>query len=324
MTANSAPALATGPFTPITATFLDEMTVDIPSQNWGRAEWAAEFDVYAADGVDTVVLIRAGCGPRLACPSATVAARVPTLPVYADLVALFLELAAERSIRFYFGLYDSNLFWYRHDWQTEVAINREFVKEMWERYGSSPAFAGWYLPHETTDSSLRIIDINTALATQLRALTPELDIMVSPFFWGRADLWNGADLRGRPRDPDEHGRIWEEIFDRYTGLVDICAFQDGTVDELRGAEYYEVTSELARRHGIGHWVNVEVFDRDMPIRFPPIDWRRLANKLDVAGRYADKIVSFELAHFMSPNSSWESGRALYARYRELVTGEGAR
>ena len=28
----------------ITGTFLDEITHDIPSQNWGEEEWAADFD----------------------------------------------------------------------------------------------------------------------------------------------------------------------------------------------------------------------------------------------------------------------------------------
>ena len=29
----------------IAGTFLDEITHDIPSQNWGPREWAADFDV---------------------------------------------------------------------------------------------------------------------------------------------------------------------------------------------------------------------------------------------------------------------------------------
>jgi hypothetical protein len=306
------------PFKPITGTFLDEMTVDIPSQNWGPTEWAAEFDRYVTDGVDTVVLIRAGCGPRLACPSKAVAAHVPTLPVYVDLVELFLDLAAARGIKFFFGLYDSNHYWYRYDWQTEVAINRELIREVVDTYAGSPAFAGWYLPHETTDSSLRIMDINGSLAEELRALTPSLPILISPFFFGRSDLWNGEDLRSRPREPDEHVRIWEEIFARYAGLVDFCAFQDGTVDLLRVPEYLEATSAAARAHGIAPWVNVEVFDRDMPIKFPPIDWRLLAHKLDAAQPHVDKIISFELPHFLSPHSMWPSARSLHQRYLELL------
>jgi len=44
----------------ITGIFLDEVSHDIPSANWGPAEWAADFDAMAAVGIDTVILIRAG------------------------------------------------------------------------------------------------------------------------------------------------------------------------------------------------------------------------------------------------------------------------
>ena len=32
----------------ITGTFIDEITHDIPPQNWGRREWAADFDAMRA------------------------------------------------------------------------------------------------------------------------------------------------------------------------------------------------------------------------------------------------------------------------------------
>jgi hypothetical protein len=210
------------------------------------------------------------------------------------------------------------VFWYRYDWRSEVDVNRELIREAWDRYGASSAFAGWYLPHETADSSLRIIDINGSLAEEIRTLTPQLPILVSPFFFGRSDLWNGSDRRSKPREPDEHVRVWAEIFDRYSGLVDYCAFQDGTVDLLRVEEYLEATAAAARSAGITPWVNIEVFDRDMPIKFPPIDWRLLAHKIHAAQRHADKLISFELAHFISPHSMWPSARHLHQRYREFV------
>lgn len=309
------------PYQAITGTFLDEITVDIPSQNWGAREWATEFDTMRGAGIDTVILIRAGLGERLACPSDAVSKRVATLPVYTDLVRLFLDLAAERGMSFYFGLYDSHYFWYRYDWKTEVDVNLAFIDEVWERYGDSPAFQGWYLPHETTDSSLRILDINTTLAARLREISG-LPILISPFFLGRADMAATTDPRQQPRSPEEHVRIWEEIFGRYAGLVDHCAFQDGTVEIARSAEYFAATAEAARRYGITSWANIETFDRDMPIKFPPTDWRKLAHKLDAVQPHVDKIISFEFSHFLSPNSVWPAARNLYDRYTEHLATRG--
>src|SRR5690554_8059683 len=42
----------------ITGTFLDEITHDIPHQNWGEAEWDLDFQYMKAVGIDTVIMIR--------------------------------------------------------------------------------------------------------------------------------------------------------------------------------------------------------------------------------------------------------------------------
>jgi len=309
-------------YLPITGTFLDEITCDIPSQNWGLAEWEREFDLYQATGIDTVILIRAGMGPRLACPSQAVARRVPTLPVYIDLVDMFLRLAGERHIDFYLGLYDSDRYWYRYDWRTEVAINRDFIAEAWQRYGDAPAFRGWYLPHETPDTSLRILDINVALCEQIRTVS-DLPILISPYYSGRPDIAGMHDPRTVPRTPQEHAEIWDEIFARYAGLVTYCAFQDATVDPLQLSAYTEVVAKAAKANGITLWSNLETFDRDMPIRFPPTDWRKLAHRLDTVQPFVDKVITFEFAHFLSPNSMWPSARALFNRYQEHLAGKQA-
>jgi uncharacterized protein DUF4434 len=308
-------------YKPVTGTFIDEVTCDIPSQNWGRAEWEREFDTYRDNGLDTVILIRAGMGARLACPSTTVARHIPTLPVYVDLVRMFLDLAEARGIAFYFGLYDSDYHWHRYDWESEVAINRAFIAEMWDRYGDSPAFRGWYLPHETTDTSLRILDINTRLAETIRTVS-DLPILVSPYYMGRADIAGMRDHRSLPRTAEEHGRIWREIFRAYSGLVTHCAFQDATTDLLQLEAFTQATAAAAEGSGITLWSNLETFDRDMPIRFPPTDWRKLAYRLDTVQPYVDKVITFEFAHFMSPHSVWPAAHSLFDRYREHVAEQG--
>ena len=77
----------------ITGTFLDEITHDIPSANWGPAEWAADFDAMRAVGIDTVILIRAGYRDRATFNSSALAAEQPMRPAYLDLVDLFLAQA---------------------------------------------------------------------------------------------------------------------------------------------------------------------------------------------------------------------------------------
>jgi hypothetical protein len=84
-----------------------------------------------------------------------------------------------------------------------------------------------------------------------------------------------------------------------------------------------VNRELAERHGLRCWSNLESFDRDMPIKFPPTDIRKLLYKAEQASAAGvEKLITFEFSHFMSPNSSYPSARHLYNRYQEWWRGEG--
>ncbi|MCL5031861.1 MAG: DUF4434 domain-containing protein [Thermotogae bacterium] len=303
----------------ITGTFLDEITYDIASSNWGEKAWAKEFTTMKEAGIDTVIIIRAGLGEKIIFNSETISKYKKILPVYQDLASLFLKLASENKMKLFFGLYDSNYFWYRNDWKTEVKINVEFADEIWEKFGENESFAGWYLPHETADTSMRIIDINTTLAKHLKEKT-KLPILISPYFLGKVDPYSffAYGERATPRSADEHIRQWEEIFENFKDLVNYCAFQDGTVNLFDLEEFVKATSEISKKNKIELWSNVETFDRDVPIKFPPIDYRKLFHKMDVVQPYVNKLITFEFSHFLSPNSIWPSARNLFERYKEFL------
>ena len=44
----------------ITGTFLDEISHDIPHQNWSEREWEQDFRHMKSIGIDTVIMIRSG------------------------------------------------------------------------------------------------------------------------------------------------------------------------------------------------------------------------------------------------------------------------
>ena len=54
----------------ITGTFIDEISHDIPHQNWGPTEWARDFQHMKAAGIDTVIVIRSGYRRFITYPSA--------------------------------------------------------------------------------------------------------------------------------------------------------------------------------------------------------------------------------------------------------------
>jgi hypothetical protein len=110
---------------------------------------------------------------------------------------------------------------------------------------------------------------------------------------------------------------WESVFQRIQGTVDIVAFQDGHVSYHDLPHYLRANSELAAKYKLQSWSNVESFDRDMPIKFPPTDFRKLRYKMEQASAAGvDKLITFEFSHFMSPNSIYPAAHHLYHRYLE--------
>mgnify|MGYP000093604480 CR=1 FL=1 len=296
----------------ITGTFLDEITHDIPAQNWGPDDWRQDFDAMAEVGIDTVILIRAGYRDRATFDSEVLSEHRDMLPAYTDLVDLFLTEAGKRDMNFFFGTYDAGTFWDEGDYHTEVDVNKDFCAEVVDRYGDREAFAGWYISHEINAYDEGQMAVYEELADHLRDLK-DLPILMSPYIKGPKQFGEEA------LSLDEHVDTWEEVFSRVESHVDIVAFQDGNVDLDALPRYLKANRELADRHDLTSWSNVETFDRDVRIQFPPIDHRKLRYKMEQAiDAGVDKLITFEFSHFLSPNADHPAARRLHRRYREWI------
>jgi hypothetical protein len=300
----------------ISGTFLDEITHDIPSANWGSAEWAADFDAMRAVGIDTVILIRAGYRDRATFNSSALAAEQPMRPAYVDLVDLFLTQAERCGMTFFFGIYDSGRHWHSGQPEREIEINLRFTEEVAAKYADRAAFGGWYMSHEISEYDEGAMWLYERLARHVKGLK-DLPVLMSPYMRGRKQFED-------PITPEEHERQWDWVFARLSGVVDIVAFQDGHVDFQELPAYLEINNRLARNHGLRPWSNVETFERGMPMDFLPINWPNLRYKLEAAeAAGVEKLITFEFSHFLSPNSMYLSAHTLHRRYREWLAG-GAR
>ncbi|MEY2639116.1 MAG: hypothetical protein RIR90_598, partial [Bacteroidota bacterium] len=94
----------------ITGTFIDEISHDIPHQNWGETEWAKDFQHMRAMGIDTVIIIRCGYRRFITYPSDYLMQQHGCYRPPVDLVDLFLRLAEENEMKLYVGLYDSGVY----------------------------------------------------------------------------------------------------------------------------------------------------------------------------------------------------------------------
>jgi len=308
----------------IRGTFLDEISHDIPHQNWGPAEWDADFAHMRAIGIDSVVLIRCGYRRWLTYPSEVAMSEEDAFEPPVDLVRLFLDLSAKHRMSFHFGLYDSGKYWTAGDYEAEVELNRRVIAEAWTRYGDHPAFAGWYLSQECSRKIGRITDLYAELGRTCKRASDGLPVLISPYIDGPKNVDPDAGVTARDSGVDlaSHEREWDEIFAGISGAVDTVAFQDGHVDFAVLEDFLRVNKRLADRHGLACWTNSESFDRDMPIRFMPIKWEKLLLKLRAAERAGiTRAITFEFSHFMSPQSAYLQAGHLYNRYREYLESQ---
>jgi hypothetical protein len=300
---------------PIKATFLDEVSWDIPHQNWGFREWDQDFAAMKSMGIETVVMIRAGLGWWMAAPFECILKSEEVYYPPVDLVEMFLTLADKYELNFFFGMYDSGRHWLSGNYMKEIDLNIALIDEVWKKYGHHVSFKGWYLSQEISRRTKSMSKIYAEVGKHAKEVSGNLTTMMSPYIHGvKTDQVMAGD---KALSVEEHEAEWNEILGNVQGAADILAFQDGQVDYQELYDYLVVNKRLADKYGMACWTNIESFDRDMPIRFLPIKWEKLLLKLEAARKAGmEDAITFEFSHFMSPNSAYLQAGQLYNRYKE--------
>jgi len=286
---------------PITGTFIDEITYDIPSSNWSNEQWKQELDIMKSTGIDTLIFIRGGYGQRTIYPSDYFGTKHED-----DFLGFILEEAAARDLKVFVGLYISTITWHDGDAKTEIELNRHFLNEVWERYADYPAFQGWYIPQETSENNLNITEVMRGLSYLCKEKAPHLPVLISPYF--------ATSVTRKDFDVRRHTDEWNGIFDQCGQQIDICAFQDGSAPFSDMREFFVATKAVCDAHNITHWVNTETFERDVRYMYYPIPFPILKQKLEIHKEYAEKVITFEFSHFLSPQSIYPSAKNLYNLY----------
>lgn len=303
---------------PITGTFLDEISHDIPHQNWGPKEWDKDFRHMKAIGIDTVIMIRSGYRKFITWPSKYLMSKGCYMPSM-DLVELFLTLADKYNMKFYFGLYDSGVYWDTGNMKHESDINKFVIDEVWTAYGHHKSFQGWYLSTEISRATRGAVDCFYTMGRMCKDVSGGLPTFISPWIDGKkaVDAAGGNLTKEQAVSVQQHEKEWDEIFSGIHEVVDAVAFQDGHIDYDELDAFFSVNKKLADKYGMQCWTNAETFDRDMPIRFLPIKFDKLRMKLEAAARCGyDKAITFEFSHFLSPQSAYAQAGNLYNRYKD--------
>ena len=300
----------------ITGTFLDEISHDIPHQNWGPKEWDRDFRYMKAIGIDTVIMIRSGYRKFITWPSKYLIGKGCYTPSL-DLLELFLTLADKYGMKFFFGLYDTGRYWDSGDMTYELESNKFVVDEVWRNYSHHSSFRGWYISTEISRNTRGCINLLHGMGQMCKEVSNGLPTFISPWIDGKKAVMNMNVNLKESVSVRQHEKEWNEIFDGIHDVVDACAFQDGHIDYDELDDFFTVNKTLADKYGMECWTNAESFDRDMPIHFLPIKFDKLRLKLEAAARCGyDKAITFEFSHFMSPQSAYFQAGHLYNRYKD--------
>ena len=290
---------------PITGTFIDEITYDIPSSNWTNDQWAKDLDNMKEVGMDTLVLMRGVFYDKCIYPSKI----FPTLKKEnEDFAGFILEEAAKRDMQVFMGMYISNLTWNDGDYLFEIEQNKKFIKEVLERYKDIPSFKGWYIPQEGSSTAYNLKETIGALAALCKDATPDKSVLISPFF-------RGSNVANDPFTPGYTAEVWARILENSGKDIDYCAFQDGTAPLSEYGDYLSAVKKVCDAQNIHLWANVETFERDVRQMYFPIPFDVLRRKIEIAEKYVEKCITFEFSHFLSPQSIFPSAKNLNTLYR---------
>lgn len=283
---------------------------------WSVADWTEEFNDLRQACITEVVL-------QWTADSRAQTAVYPTnLPGYTqptqhDVVANALVAAESVGIQVYLGLQTNDDWWQRYsgdaEWLAgEATVARTLLDELTHRYGHHQALAGWYVPfevdnwHHTTRADWDVLSsFYAAVSDRARALTPELPLIIAPFFNPAGGL-----------TPAEWTEMWTAILSG--GHIDVIALQDGvgagntTTDQLAG--WFAATHDAIDRAGARTqlWADTETFTPD----FQPMPIRDVvANMAAVAG-YVSRYWSFSYNHYQSPR---QVGSAYHQEYLAYLT-----
>jgi hypothetical protein len=160
---------------------------------------------------------------------------LPFVNFKASALDKIVKAAEKEGIKVYFGLYfDEN--WNSAD-KSQLATytalltkHKQVIDELWNNYGTSTAFGGWYIPQEINDLEWQTDPEKTLLFTWLKDVSDyahtktSAPVMIAPFF----NLWQPADVLGK----------WYDDLFKVATSIDAVYPQDGVGITLKDPNYH--------------------------------------------------------------------------------------
>jgi hypothetical protein len=263
----------------------------------------------------------------------SVALQADTSP---DPLLALLDMAHEKGMSAILDIGGTPSWYITMDVATECAAAAKNVNAIRGRYGSHPAFYGWYVPQEIYVSwgpfGAFIDALYPALVSLCKEALPGKPVSISPFFILDQDKVFGD---FRYADPTEYEAYWTQLIQR-SGF-DIIMLQDSGehfsyVTNAQRAPFFEAMRRACAAGGARLWGNVETAEFECPsveayvqrygrihhTAVPDAPWRavpvpRVKEKLELAAQYCERLVTWGYAEKCRPALGPE-GEAWYQEY----------
>ncbi len=309
---------ATGAPTRPTGTFV-QLTRAVATNT--AANWRADLDAAKAAGMD-LVIVQWTAEP----PVAYFAADTNDLPMctetYETLERLF-DAARDSGLTLYLGLMNDPGYWkaitgrdrvLRDYFLLRVARNERLQKQLLERFGSRPEWAGYYIPEEIDDLTWRnparaafLRDYLSLMTERLKFNDAARPVAVSAFFRGRTA-------------PDIFARTLLDLTTNGTHRVDAVLVQDGAGTDDPPLSYvplyYKALRDTWTAQAPRLWGVVELFTQTSPAGQPfaaaPADPARVARQIAGAAPHVERLVVFTLKDYADPSRGPDAGRLFQA------------
>ncbi len=288
---------------------------------WGESGWRRELEEQRRIGFDLLWLLN------------TQAA----MDHPGDPLGIVMDLCARRGVQVILDTGTAPGRWY-DDFRPEREIEAcgKHIARLAERFRSHPAFYAWYIPHEIYmwwDENARKIERLYAGLTDLCRKGADLPVTLSPFFiLDRTKVFGDF----RFNEPDEYRAFWARLIRK--SEIDIIMLQDSGehfsyVTNEQRRPFFEALSAACKDSGARFWGNVETAEYVCPsieeyvrlygrvhhsaakgLPWRPVPIGRMKEKLDLASRYSERIVSWGYREFCRP-ALGDDAKKWYDDYR---------
>lgn len=282
-----------------TGTFIDFWN----KGGWTQQQWLDHFDEMAEIGINTVIVQFVAFDNKTNTytwfnSSNTFASG----HIFPDALPRLMYAAEQKNMKVYIGLYFSNEYWDNQtnvSWLQTHADRCNFIAhEIAGQFGSSPAFEGWYIPHEPEphayNSAALVGSFNTNFVNRISDYTHTLNdkpVTIAAFFNSALTTTN---------------ELLYFMSDLSKGNLQIIMLQDGvgadhvSLDDL--LMYYNdaawgLYGENPDYTGL-FWADIETF-----YNYAPANINRIVRQIQIAFSFPHitKFVSFQYYNDMCPS-----------------------